>query len=41
VKTTLRRIKNALAPVGLRLSRVRTAGYLLDRMAERNPGARA
>ena len=33
VKTTLRRIKDALAPLGLRLSRVRTAGYLLDRMA--------
>lgn len=32
VKTTLRRIKDALAPLGLRLSRVRTSGYLLDRM---------
>ena len=33
VKTTLRRVKDALAPLGLRLSRVRGAGYLLDRMA--------
>lgn len=32
VKTTLRRIKDALAPLGLRLARVRAAGYLLDRM---------
>ena len=31
VKTALRRIKDALAPVGLRLTRVRSAGYLLDR----------
>jgi hypothetical protein len=31
VKTALRRIRDALAPVGLRLSRVRSAGYLLDR----------
>ena len=33
MKTTLRRIKDSLAPLGLRLSRVRRAGYLLDRMA--------
>jgi len=32
VKTALRRIKDGLAPLGLRLSRVRGAGYLLDRV---------
>jgi DNA-binding response OmpR family regulator len=31
VKTALRRLKAALAPVGLHLARVRAAGYLLDR----------
>jgi hypothetical protein len=31
VKTSLRRLKDALAPLGLRLTRVRAAGYLLDR----------
>jgi hypothetical protein len=31
VKTALRRIKDAVAAVGLRLTRVRGAGYLLDR----------
>ena len=31
VKTALRRIKDALEPLGLRLTRVRRAGYLLDR----------
>ncbi len=31
MKTALRRIKDALAPLGLRLSRVRSAGYLVDR----------
>jgi hypothetical protein len=31
VKTALRRLKDALAPLGLRLARVRAAGYLLDR----------
>lgn len=31
VKTSLRRIKDAVALVGLRLTRVRSAGYLLDR----------
>ena len=31
VKTALRRIKDGLAPLGLRLTRVRSAGYLLDR----------
>ena len=31
VKTCLRRIKDAVVPVGLRLTRVRSAGYLLDR----------
>jgi hypothetical protein len=31
VKTALRRIKDGLAPLGLRVSRVRGAGYLLDR----------
>ena len=31
VKTALRRIKHALAPVGLQPTRVRGAGYLLDR----------
>ena len=31
VKTALRRIKRALAPVGLQPTRVRGAGYLLDR----------
>ena len=30
-KTALRRIKEALAPLGLRVSRVRSAGYLVDR----------
>lgn len=31
VKTALRRLKDALAPLGLHLARVRAAGYLLDR----------
>jgi hypothetical protein len=31
LKTALRRIKDALAPLGLRVSRVRSAGYLVDR----------
>ena len=31
VKTALRRLKDTLAPAGLRLARVRGAGYLLDR----------
>jgi hypothetical protein len=31
VKTALRRLKDTLAPLGLRLARVRAAGYLLDR----------
>ena len=31
VKTSIRRVKNGVAPLGLRLSRVRGAGYLLDR----------
>lgn len=31
VKTALRRLKDTLAPLGLHLARVRTAGYLLDR----------
>ena len=31
VKTALRRIKDALAPLGLSVTRVRNAGYLLDR----------
>lgn len=31
VKTTLRRLKDTLAPLGLHLARVRAAGYLLDR----------
>jgi hypothetical protein len=31
VKTALRRLKDSLVPVGLRLTRVRGAGYLLDR----------
>jgi hypothetical protein len=31
LKTSLRRIKDALAPVGLRVTRVRGAGYLVDR----------
>jgi len=31
MKTSLRRVKEALAPVGLRLTRVRGAGYLIDR----------
>ena len=31
VKTSVRRIKHGVAPLGLRLSRVRRAGYLLDR----------
>jgi DNA-binding response OmpR family regulator len=31
VKTALRRLKGTLAPLGLRLARVRAAGYLLDR----------
>jgi hypothetical protein len=30
-KTALRRIKDTLAPLGLRVSRVRSAGYLVDR----------
>jgi hypothetical protein len=31
VKTSLRRLKDTVAPLGLRLARVRAAGYLLDR----------
>jgi hypothetical protein len=31
LKTSLRRIKDALAPAGLRVTRVRAAGYVLDR----------
>ena len=31
VKTALRRLKDTLAPLGLHLTRVRAAGYLLDR----------
>jgi DNA-binding response OmpR family regulator len=31
VKTAMRRLKQILAPLGLRLTRVRSAGYLLDR----------
>lgn len=31
VKTALRRLKDTLAPLGLDLARVRSAGYLLDR----------
>jgi len=31
LKTSMRRVKDALAPVGLRVARVRTAGYLVDR----------
>jgi hypothetical protein len=31
VKTSMRRIKQGLAPLGLRLTRVRGSGYLLDR----------
>ena len=31
VKTALRRLKSTLAPLGLRLTRVRAAGYVLDR----------
>lgn len=31
VKTSLRRLKDTLAPLGLHLARVRAAGYLLDR----------
>ncbi len=31
VKTALRRIKHGLAPLGLRVTRVRGSGYLLDR----------
>lgn len=31
VKTAMRRLKDTLAPLGLRLARVRAAGYLLDR----------
>jgi hypothetical protein len=31
MKTALRRLKDTLAPLGLRLARVRAAGYLLDR----------
>ena len=31
VKTALRRLKDTLAPLGLHLARVRSAGYLLDR----------
>lgn len=31
VKTSLRRLKDMLAPLGLHLARVRAAGYLLDR----------
>ena len=31
VKTSMRRIKDGLAPLGLRLTRVRGSGYLLDR----------
>jgi hypothetical protein len=31
LKTSLRRIRDALAPVGLRVTRVRGAGYLVDR----------
>jgi hypothetical protein len=31
VKTSLRRLKDTLAPLGLRLTRVRAVGYLLDR----------
>jgi hypothetical protein len=33
IKTALRRLKGTLAPVGLQLTRVRSAGYLLDRCA--------
>ncbi len=39
VKTALRRIKDALAPVGLRLTRVRAAGYLLDRASRYERGS--
>ena len=39
VKTALRRIKDALAPLGLRLTRVRAAGYLLDRVPVATPGS--
>ena len=31
MKTALRRLRNALAPLGLHLARVRASGYLLDR----------
>jgi hypothetical protein len=31
LKTTLRRLKDSMVPLGLRLARVRAAGYLLDR----------
>jgi DNA-binding response OmpR family regulator len=31
MKTALRRLRNALAPLGLHLARVRSSGYLLDR----------
>jgi DNA-binding response OmpR family regulator len=31
VKTALRRLRDTLAPLGLHLARVRSAGYLLDR----------
>jgi hypothetical protein len=31
LKTAMRRVKDALAPLGLRVARVRSAGYLVDR----------